>query len=546
MADKDLKYRLTLQDLFSKKMQGAVDSTKRMDGAMSGLGGKIAGLAAGLGVAMLGKNIIETTAKFQSLENAIKATGGANASKNLEFLNGQIDKLGMNVNAAYSGYKTFSGALMGTNLAGEKGNQIFRQVSEAATVMGLSGEQSEGAFLALGQMMSKGTVSAEELRGQLGERIPGAFQIAARAMGVTTQALGDMMKKGELAAEDFLPKFGAELEKSFGKQAGVASQSLQSNLNRLDTSMERLKVTAGEALLPAILSLTKALTGFFVWVKSNINTIVFLGKALMVVVGAMVAFQVITKAIALVQGVQLIFTVVKLTAALEGTTLAQAGLNTIMSANPIGVMIAAVTALVTVIYGAISAYNEFQDVLSGKGRLDTQTGLKEEMNSVTALADRYVALGKTKEQAMQLAIGQERGALESKISGLKSRIASGEGDTAAYQRQLTHAQGALGALSDEKGLISGYGANGASSLASGGKGGSAGASSAKSSSLGSSTEVSSARPQSLVINIDSLVKDMKIVSDGTIDNVNNWANKVRSVVSQVLLETANDANLAAR
>ena len=44
-------------------------------------------------------------------------------------------------------------------------------------------------MLALAQMASKGTVQAEELRGQLGERLPGAFKIAAAAMGVTQAEL---------------------------------------------------------------------------------------------------------------------------------------------------------------------------------------------------------------------------------------------------------------------------------------------------------------------------------------------------------------------
>ena len=41
--------------------------------------------------------------------------------------------------------------------------------------MGLSADQTSGVLLALQQMISKGTVQAEELRGQLGERLPGAL-----------------------------------------------------------------------------------------------------------------------------------------------------------------------------------------------------------------------------------------------------------------------------------------------------------------------------------------------------------------------------------
>ena len=80
--------------------------------------------------------------------------------------------------------------------------------------MGLSADDTRGALRALEQIVSKGTVSAEELRGQLGERLPGAFQIASRAMGVTTQELGEMLQRGEVLVEDLLPKLAKELRSS--------------------------------------------------------------------------------------------------------------------------------------------------------------------------------------------------------------------------------------------------------------------------------------------------------------------------------------------
>lgn len=62
-------------------------------------------------------------------------------------------------------------------------------------------------------------------------------------------------------------------------------------------------------------------------------------------------------------------------------------------------------------------------------------------------------------------------------------------------------------------------------------------------SLGTTTEVSSARPQSLVINInDGLVKQMNIYAT----TIKESASKIREEVSKTLLEVANDANLAVR
>lgn len=120
-------------------------------------------------------------------------------------------------------------------------NRVNQTASESSAKHGKISDQV-GALLAIQQMMSKGTVQAEELRGQLGERLPGAFQIAARSMGVTTAELGKMLESGKVLADDFLPKFAAQLEKTFGASAEKAANSLQAQLNRMDNAWNSLKM----------------------------------------------------------------------------------------------------------------------------------------------------------------------------------------------------------------------------------------------------------------------------------------------------------------
>ncbi len=157
----------------------------------------------------------------------------ARAGEELAWVRALVEELGLELESTARSYAKLAAASRGTALEGEATRDIFRAVASAATVMRLSTEQTEGALLAIQQMISKGNVQAEELRGQLGERIPGAFQIAARAIGVTTQELDGMLKKGEVIAADFLPKFAAELQRSVGGSLGTASQSLGADLNRI-------------------------------------------------------------------------------------------------------------------------------------------------------------------------------------------------------------------------------------------------------------------------------------------------------------------------
>ena len=104
-------------------------------------------------------------------------------------------------------------------------------------------------------MISKGRVSAEELRGQLGEQIPGAFQIAARAMGMTTRELDKFMSDGNLMADEFIPKFSSQIKKEFAGGLAEASNSLQSSLNRLNTEWFLFKGELADGLRPVMIDI---------------------------------------------------------------------------------------------------------------------------------------------------------------------------------------------------------------------------------------------------------------------------------------------------
>ncbi|WP_312399519.1 tape measure protein [Chryseobacterium sp.] len=214
-------------------------------------------------VSNFAKEVTNATAKFEGLTNAISFASGKEGANNLEFLDDRIAKYSLNKSSSYKGFQTLTGSLKGTSLEGKKTRDIFEAVGIAATVMNLSAEQSEGAFLALGQMASKGTVQAEELRGQLGERIPGAFGIAAKAMGVTQSALGDMLKAGEVQATDFLPKFAAELRKTFESGVPKALTSVQSAINRQENALLDFKLKVGDTFRPLIIGSLEAANKVF-------------------------------------------------------------------------------------------------------------------------------------------------------------------------------------------------------------------------------------------------------------------------------------------
>ncbi len=249
MADRNVEYEIRLRDRISSNLNRIERQTDRTTRAFKGLNAIISAISVGA-VVSLGREALATAAKYEALNKAISFSSGNSlqASINLRFLREQSEGLGLSYEAMAEGFKTFSGAMRGSIFTQAQQRDMFLKVSKAAKVMQLDGESTKGTFLALGQIMSKGKVQAEELRGQIGERIPGAFQIAAKAMGMTTAELDKMMSDGKLLATDFLPKFADQLEKEFAGGVEAATNSIQTQLNNLSNSWDQTLTNMGKSI----------------------------------------------------------------------------------------------------------------------------------------------------------------------------------------------------------------------------------------------------------------------------------------------------------
>jgi tape measure domain-containing protein len=235
-------------DAYNAKAKGAQETTTSWVGSLGRMGASAAGVAAVAATAgVAAKAMFEASASAERLRTMLDFSTGGNSGKEIEYLRDVTYRLGLEFASTAKAYGQFSAAAKGTTLEGDKARAVFESVAKASAVMGLSASDTSGVLLALQQMLSKGTVSAEELRGQLGERLPGSFQVAAKAMGVTTAELGKMLEQGEVIADDFLPKFAAALEKNIGGASEKAAQRLDASVNRVATAWERLKQNGGDS-----------------------------------------------------------------------------------------------------------------------------------------------------------------------------------------------------------------------------------------------------------------------------------------------------------
>lgn len=194
------------------------------------------------------------------LELVSNSAGGAR--EDLAFVSDLTQDLGINFDAAAQGYVKFSTAANLANLSVEETKLIFEGISQATSVMGLSVADTQGVFMALQQSLSSGNVQLEELN-QLAERIPGTFQAAAAALGVTTGELKGLISSGSVDSADFLPKFAEQL-KTFTESGVVdAMNSGEAAVNRFNNALGNFQVAAGQAWLevgtPALNTFSEAI-----------------------------------------------------------------------------------------------------------------------------------------------------------------------------------------------------------------------------------------------------------------------------------------------
>lgn len=242
------------------------------------------------------KSILDATVKLDTLQRSLSALAGSEAggASQLEYIRKEAERLGQSFIIVADSYKNLFAAGSGAGWSPDDIQKVFSSVLEAGTVLGSSKQQIGGALLALEQMISKGKVSMEELRRQLGNALPGAMQIAAKAMGVTSAELQDMVSKG-IQSEDFVKKFAATLHEEYGGKAVLASKTLRAELDRLGNAVFFMQTALldgdnVEGVADAIREITKLISNpmFLEGLNTIGKLVAFLAKHLNLIIGVAV------------------------------------------------------------------------------------------------------------------------------------------------------------------------------------------------------------------------------------------------------------------
>ena len=228
-------------ELLAEKFKQQAESAK---GALRGIQFQAIAMAGALGA-----GVTSLSGLLSSLVNTAREAGRARVvlrnissdareySRSLKFLTDLTDKYGTDLIGTTEAFAKFKAAATPAGIALAEQERIFSNISKAMASFGISGGEASLTMMAITQMMSKGKISSEELRRQLGERMPVAMQAMANAAGVSMAQLDKLLKEGKLRSADIMGKFSDELAKLSGN---TSTDNLESSLGRLKNAFTDL------------------------------------------------------------------------------------------------------------------------------------------------------------------------------------------------------------------------------------------------------------------------------------------------------------------
>lgn len=208
------------------RLKAVKESAWLQDRANSSLRQLVGGFVSAYAMLELAQKTIDAGVKRQSAQLASTAIFGADTQQARMFAASFAHQIGQNYTDTMKQYSNFAAGAQPT--LGFQGTQEFyKNAAMFARIRGASDEDLKGIMVAFQQMASKGKIQAEELRGQLGDRLAGAVQLFSDAIGKTPQELDKLMQDGKLLAKDVLPQVSEKMRELVEAAGGMNAVSKQ-------------------------------------------------------------------------------------------------------------------------------------------------------------------------------------------------------------------------------------------------------------------------------------------------------------------------------
>ena len=188
--------------------------------------------------------VLNAAKSQQQFNNGLKVATQETGTfaKELLYVDNVQRAFGLNLETTRTGFTRLYASMSPTGFDSGSIEKLFTGISAATAALQLTPDKAERVIYAFGQMASKGQIMSEELKGQLGDVLPGALAIFSKAAGMSVKEFSKAMEDGEFVGNRFREVFAEvsdELMNRFGTGAQVAGRSLQGLINTVGGDFQR-------------------------------------------------------------------------------------------------------------------------------------------------------------------------------------------------------------------------------------------------------------------------------------------------------------------
>lgn len=233
------------------------------------------GMAANF-LAPIVSTISQTLQRLEPIQKRFEVSAGSKegATSEMKFVRGISDNLNVPLVASLEQFSKLSIAAEKTTLEGEKIKELFEAIAITSKSLKFNQQDINGVMFAFTQMLSKGKISAEEVRLQLAEKLPGAIGLFARALKVSVPEFNAMLESGSLMAEEVLPKLAKQMKEEFGGAAQEAGVSFTSSLVKVENEIFKIQEGFANAYGPAMAMFTNLFADILQMASANSKALV--------------------------------------------------------------------------------------------------------------------------------------------------------------------------------------------------------------------------------------------------------------------------------
>lgn len=231
--------------------------------------------------------VTETLKKLEPATKRLEFVSGSKeaAAADVRFVTNTSDKLDIPQLASIEGFSKLSAAAKGTELEGEGVKELFEGIATASKALQMSQEDLNGVMYGFTQSLSKQRFTAEEVRLQISERMPGAITALAKALKMSVPEFNEALESGKLGI-DALAKAGKGLKDFYSSGAESASGGLLSALTRVDNAILKLQKGLADSFGPALAVFNNGFADLIGFISSNLDNIIKVFNVAVIGIGA--------------------------------------------------------------------------------------------------------------------------------------------------------------------------------------------------------------------------------------------------------------------